>query len=237
MNGDALIQYRGSLIQKASKWKRHMLARLPQRRRQPCQAIGVNGDGLIRMAPATMHLAMTQVNAPPSFFDETPLVASSVWRGARGNARELQVPVRDIIMPLIWVRTWCIKHPHCMRSCAVAMHLRTTARRPGRAVGVCWGLAVLLGTARGCWGLLGTACDCSNSCVPPSIVKGRIANTQLFFVPSFPHGPSLSILLWIPQKGTPSLPIMVCAGDQRSTTYGCMIITLTTDSPFGDRMV
>ena len=155
MNGDALIQYRGSLIQKASKWKRHMLARLPQRRRQPCQAIGVNGDGLIRMAPATMHLAMTQVNAPPSFFDETPLVASSVWRGARGNARELQVPVRDIIMPLIWVRTWCIKHPHCMRSCAVAMHLRTTARRPGRAVGVCWGLAVLLGTARGCWGLPG----------------------------------------------------------------------------------
>ena len=89
----------------------HMLARLPQRRRQPCQAIGVNGDGLIRMAPAMMHLAMTQVNAPPSFFDETPLVASSVWRGARGNARELPVPVRD--MPLIWVRTWCITHPHC----------------------------------------------------------------------------------------------------------------------------
>ena len=89
----------------------HMLARLPQRRRQPCQAIGVNGDGLIRMAPAMMHLAMTQVNAPPSFFDETPLVASSVWRGARGNARELPAPVRD--MPLIWVRTRCITHPHC----------------------------------------------------------------------------------------------------------------------------
>ena len=97
----------------------HMLARLPQRRRQPCQAIGVNGDGLIRMAPAMMHLAMTQVNAPPSFFDETPLVASSVWRGARGNARELPAPVRD--MPLIRVRTWCITHPHC--SCAMAMHL------------------------------------------------------------------------------------------------------------------
>ena len=53
------------------------------------------------------------------------------------------------------------------------------------------------------------------------------------------HLLSLSVLLWIPQKGTPSLPIMVCAcaGDQTSTTYGCMIITLTTGSPFGDRMV
>ena len=29
------------------------------------------------------------------------------------------------------------------------------ALRLGKAVGVCWGLAVLLGTARGCWGLPG----------------------------------------------------------------------------------
>ena len=74
----------------------HMLARLPQRRRQPCQAIGVNGDGLIRMAPAMMHLAMTQVNAPPSFFDETPLVASSVWRGARGHMHARELSVRNM---------------------------------------------------------------------------------------------------------------------------------------------
>ena len=33
--------------------------------------------------------------------------------------------------------------------------LRAGAVGAGGAVGVCWGLAVLLGTARGCWGLPG----------------------------------------------------------------------------------
>ena len=41
------------------------------------------------------------------------------------------------------------------------------------------------------------------------------------------HPLSLSVLLWILQKGTPSLPIMVCAGDKRSIDYGCMIIMIS----------
>ena len=91
----------------------------------PANAIilkGGEGGWCQQRCPHPVHScndASVMINAPPSFFDETPLVASSVWRGARGNARELPAPVRD--MPLIWVRTWCITHPHCR--CAIAMHL------------------------------------------------------------------------------------------------------------------
>ena len=99
---------------------------------------------------------------------------------------------------------------------AVAIHLRTTAaaprtRLPVRRAGLwefaggslsCWGLAALLGTARGCWGLpgnnarcascdrvcwglLGTACYCSNSCVPgPPLRACACTYIDIFLSPS-----------------------------------------------------
>ena len=118
---------------------------------------------------------------------------------ARGHAQEL--PVRDITpdmsLVLLLVRSIANRFPHCNLRTS-AFHMRSASAN-GQAIGVCWGLAVLLGTARGCWGLpgmpgmrpviefagdcwglLGAACDCSNSCVPPSNNQMHCPNTAGF---------------------------------------------------------
>ena len=102
--------------------------------------------------------------------------------------------------------------------CTVEIHLRTTAphkRLPARRA-VCGSLLGsrcfagdcprLLRSARYasrdrvCWGMLGTACDCSNSCVPPSTKeqhKGRGGGLHFRTSPSWASSAAFVCSMWV----------------------------------------